>query len=800
MAYEWPKILKENPKSIIEDYQVAYLSRLISLKGRREVLAGRAKFGIFGDGKELPQIVLARYIQKGDWRSGYYRDQTLLLALKELTARQFFAQLYSDTDIIREPSSGGRQMNCHFGSRFFDSDGFFLSQTKGFNISSDISPTAGQMARLLGLAYASKLYRHQKSLTKSDFIKNFSQNGDEVAFGTIGNASTAEGLFWESMNAAGVLQVPLLMSVWDDAYGISVPNSLQMTKGFISDLFEGFAASSDQKGFGVYKVKGHDYFALHSIYAKAVYSCRRDHRPCLVHVYDITQPQGHSTSGSHERYKSKERLDHEEQMDGLRSFERLLLSEKILNEKSLLDLQKQIDREVEDAQHSAWSDYQDAIKSEHQNLITLYLNLKNSHHDFLFLEDEIKSLSAQSVLFKKNLDQSMTKALLKLRHTSFSLKAPLVNFYEDFLLKRKKEYSDHLYYIEKNQPSFASASYSDKSLKVDGRQVIQAFFDKKIKEDPRIFIIGEDVGRLGGVNLEFEGLQDTHGDYAITDTGIREATILGQGIGCAMRGLRPIVDIQYLDYLLYCLQGLSDDLATLHYRSAGGQIAPVIVRTKGHRLEGIWHTGSPIGMIASSVRGMYLCVPRNCVQAVGMYQTLLKGFNPAIVIEVLNGYRLKEMLPDNLNDFSIPLGVCETLRTGHHMTLVTYGACCFVALEAAKRLSEMGIEIEVIDVQTLLPFDSDQNIFRSLSKTNALAVLDEDVSGASSGYLLDQILVKQKGYEQLDAPPVVICSKDHRAAYGSDGDYFSKPNVEKVVLDVYSHMAERFPKEFPLIF
>lgn len=794
------KVKKEfniKKEELLKDYKVAQTSRLCSLLGRKEVLNGKAKFGIFGDGKELAQIALAKVFCKGDWRSGYYRDQTLMFALGLLDPNKFFSQLYADTDPKREPFSLGRQMNCHFATRFIDEKGSWINQTNQYNSSADLSPTAGQMTKLLGFSYASKLYRDNKELKNSSNSKLFSKSGNEIAFGTIGNAASAEGLFWESINAAGVLQVPFLISIWDDDYGISVPNKLQLTKESISELVKGFEATNSKDGFTIFKVQGHNYEALIDTYKKAEKICRQ-HKPCLVHVIEMTQPQGHSTSGSQERYKNKDRLDYEKSIDCITVMKNWILKNEIASEEELEFIDNETKKLVEDCQRKSWSNFQEMIHTEKNALKVCFNQIKSLHAKPNLLDKLSNDLDTNSALLRKNIHSSATLALLKHKEASDEPIKELSTFINDYYKKGSEIYSSHLLCEneDKTVNKYYLPKYGAKPHIVDGRQIIQSYFDKTIANDPRVFILGEDVGTLGGVNLEFEGLSQKHGDLRVTDTGIREATILGQGIGAAMRGLKPIVDIQYLDYLIYALQGITDDLATLHYRTAGSQSAPVIIRTKGHRLEGIWHTGSPISMLLGSCRGVHLCVPRNSTQAVGLYQTLLQNDSPAIVIEVLNAYRLKEALPSNLGQFSIPLGKVEFIKRGKDITIVTYGACVKIAIEASSYLSKLGIELEIIDIQTILPFDLEQEICQSISKTNAVIFIDEDVPGGASSFMLQQVLEAQQAYEYLDSAPKTITSKDNRASYGSDGDYFCKPNVNDIIKSAYNLMRERYPLQF----
>lgn len=772
-------------EQILADYSLAVESREISLAGRKEVFMGKAKFGIFGDGKEVPQLALARAFQKGDWRSGYYRDQTLMMAIGQHSSQEFFAQLYAHTDVNAEPASGGRMMNGHFASRWIDDEGNWLSQTEQKNSSADISCTGGQMPRLVGLAYASKLYRNNPDLAA---FKDFSINGNEVAFGTIGNASTSEGLFFEAINAMGVLQVPVVMSVWDDGYGISVPQGYHTTKQSISKFLAGLQRNKKEEGYEIFVAKGWDYPELVKTYQEASKIAREKHIPCLVHVTELTQPQGHSTSGSHERYKSKERLDWEKEHDCILKMKECIISEGIASEKKLEEIEKEAKQRAKVARTTAWKDFVDSIKVDAKQAVSALETSDNNEIRAL-----AEHLNAEATPEKHHVMSALKKAL-RISHES-----EIENCLRDLNQKYQVQYSDGL--LDESQFSALSvpeikAEYSDLSPLVDGREVLQACFDNLLANDSRFFAIGEDVGRIGDVNQGFAGLQEKYGDLRVTDTGIREATIVGQGIGAAMRGLRPLIEIQYLDYLLYGLQTLSDDLATLHYRTFGGQKAPLIIRTRGHRLEGVWHSGSPMGMILNSLRGIHVISPRNMTQAAGFYNTLMKSDDPALVIESLNGYRLKERIPDNLSDFTVPLGVPEILREGSDVTLVTYGSMCRIALSSAEELDKLGISVEVIDVQTLMPFDIHGVIVESLKKTNRLVLTDEDVSGGATGFMLQQILEKQKGYFELDSNPVTITGKDHRPAYGSDGDYFSKPNDEDLVDSILKMMRESLPHRF----
>ena len=784
---------------ILADYRCAYISRQTSLLGRKEVLTGKAKFGIFGDGKEVAQIAMAKAFKKGDWRSGYYRDQTFMMSLGALTVKQFFAQLFADPNLEHEPASGGRQMNNHFATRYLDDNGKWLNQCDTYNTSSDISPTGGQMARLLGLAYASKLYRAQKNPVCDS---RFSHQGNEVAFGTIGNASTSEGVFWECLNAAGVLQVPMAVSVWDDGYGISVPTKYQTTKESISELLKGFQQGNDSPGFDLYVVKGWDYPALVDAYANGIEKCRKSHIPAIFHIVELTQPQGHSTSGSHERYKSPERLAWEETNDCIKKMREWMLKSAVASPQELDKLEKECLADLERQKTEAWAEYTHPIEQERKEIIEIFDGLAAVSD----CTDEIAAAKSELLkaptLFRRTIHSSGRRLLIKLRDEETPEKKKLVRFLENYEHVNERRYSSHLHCESSRSPlavTEVKPVWSAASDKVDGRQIIQKYFDIQLQREPRTFIVGEDIGKLGGVNLEFDGLQEKFGELRVTDTGIREMTIFGQGLGAAMRGLRPVVDIQYLDYLLYCFQAMSDDLATLHYRTAGGQIAPVIIRTKGHRLEGIWHTGSPMGMIVHGIRGIHVCVPRNMVQAAGMYNTLFQGEDPALVIEVLNGYRVKEQMPDNIGQYTVPLGVPEVLQTGDDVTLVTYGACVRIAEEAIRLLEGVGISVELIDVQTLLPFDRFNSIVDSLKKTNAIVFFDEDVPGGATSFMMQDVLERQSGYEHLDAPPRTITAKAHRAAYASDGDYYSKPGAEDVFDSIYGIMNDRRPHDFPKI-
>ncbi|MDF2159339.1 alpha-ketoacid dehydrogenase subunit alpha/beta [Algoriphagus sp. CAU 1675] len=789
--------LKLDKEAILEDFRIAMLSRHASLMGRKEVFMGKAKFGIFGDGKELAQIAMARAFQIGDFRSGYYRDQTFMMALGELTVEQYFAQLYAYTNVEAEPASAGRLMNGHFATRSLNEDGSWKELTKMYNSAADISPTAAQMPKLLGLAYASKVFRENKGL--KDF-KNFSINGNEVAWGTIGNASTSEGIFFESINAAGVMQVPMVISIWDDGYGISVPNEYHTTKGSISEVLSGFARTETQKGFEIIKVKGWDYEGLLKAFSTAGEIARKEHVPVLIHVEEMTQPQGHSTSGSHERYKSAERLKWEKEWDCNAKFREYILSNEIATADALDKIEAEAKAQVKREKESAWAGFSGDIKKELAEAVQLIREAAQDSSRKVVLLQMADELAKTINPIRKDVISTARKALLTLRFDQSAAKSALRTWLLDQSEINYGRYNSHLYSeSEWNVLNIeeVAADFSENSPLVDGREVLQSFFDKKLESDPRFFAFGEDVGKIGDVNQAFAGLQAKYGEQRVADTGIRESTIIGQGIGAALRGLRPVAEIQYLDYLLYGLQMLSDDLASLQYRTKGGQKAPLIVRTRGHRLEGVWHSGSPMGMILSTLRGMVVCVPRDMTQAAGMYNTLLAADEPAIMIECLNGYRLKERLPSNLGEYTVPIGKPEILREGKDITIVTYGSMCRIVMEAAAELAEIGIDVEVVDVQTLLPFDVHGVIGESVKKTNRVLFADEDVPGGASAYMLQQAIEGQKLFEYLDSEPTTLPAKAHRPAYSSDGDYFSKPSVDDVVEKVYGIMHEVNPKKFP---
>ncbi|MDU0371551.1 thiamine pyrophosphate-dependent enzyme [Hymenobacter endophyticus] len=788
-------------EDLLRDYRLGWESRHASLAGRKEVFMGKAKFGIFGDGKEVPQLAMARAFRAGDWRAGYYRDQTFMLAIGELTLQQYFAQLYAHADVEAEPSTAGRAMNGHFGTRHLDEDGNYRNLAESKNSSADISPTGGQMPRLVGLAYASKLFRQNPELHQ---FSQFSVNGNEVAFGTIGNASTSEGMFFEAINAAGVLQIPMLVSVWDDHYGISVPAEYQTTKQNISEILKGFQREGEgQDGFEIFRVRGWDYPALIDTYQRATEVCRTQHVPVLIHVQEVTQPQGHSTSGSHERYKSKDRLSWEEEHDCLRKLREWLLVEGHASEQELDQIEAEAKETVKQARTAAWNEFFNPIKQEAAEVVELLNRLVKDNGAENQLHELVESLAHNPAPIRADLVRTVRRALRQVRGQRSGARRELQNWLEQALAENADRYNSYLF--SQSEEAIGNieevkAVFAADAPQVDGREVLQACFDANFQRDPRIFAIGEDVGRIGDVNQAFAGLQEKFGELRVTDTGIRECTIVGQGIGAAMRGLRPITEIQYLDYLLYAIQILSDDVACLQYRTKGGQKAPLIVRTRGHRLEGIWHSGSPIQMILGSIRGMHLCVPRNMTQAAGFYNTLLRSDEPAIVIECLNGYRLKERIPQNVGEFTLPLGQPETLKKGDDLTIVTYGSMCRIVLDAAKQLEEVGIKVEVIDVQTLLPFDVDHVIADSLQRTNRVLFADEDVPGGATAFMMQQVLDEQQAYRFLDSQPRCLAAQPHRPPYGSDGDYFSKPNVEDVFDAVYEIMQEADPKRFPAIY
>ena len=805
MAPTTPPAAREiSREEILHDYQLCCLSRHMSVLGRREVHGGRAKFGIFGDGKEVAQVALARAFRPGDWRAGYYRGQTLMLALGLLTPSAYFAQLYGHTDVDADPNSGGRAMLGHFSSRILDAEGHFLSQTDRFNSSADLSPTAGQMPRLVGLALASRMYRELPELQSLRDVAEFSHTGDEVAFGAIGNASCAEGLFWESLNAIGVLRAPAVISIWDDGYGISVPNEYQVMGGNLSALLQGFRRQgAGEPGFELYTVPGWDYPRLRDTYARAAEAARTEHVPAVVHVVQMTQPLGHSTSGSHERYKPPARLAFEREYDPIRRMRAWILEERLAADGELEAVEQAAEAQAEEERAAAWERYTANPRRQAQELADLIDAAAPAAPEPRVLEEATDTLRSAEWLTRRQMFEQVQAALIELRSASDDVRRPIIEWKETLHARHHARYRSHLYSEGEESPlavAGVAPVYAPDAPHVRGFEVLQANFDVLLERDPRVCIFGEDVGRLGDVNRGVAGLQEKYGDLRVADTGIREATIAGQAIGLALRGLRPIAEIQYLDYILYALPTLADDLACLRWRTAGGHKAPVILRTRGHRLEGIWHAGSPLAALIDLLRGVHLLVPRDMTQAAGFYNTLLRGDDPGIVVEVLNGYRQHERLPANLGDFCVPLGVPEVLRPGSDVTLVTYGACCGIALAAAVQLAEVGIEVEVIDVQSLLPFDRPGLICQSLQKTGRLVVLDEDMPGGASAYILQQVLEAQDGYHALDSRPQTITAQGHRPAYGTDGDYFSKPNVEDVFEGVYRLMHDAEPARYPVFF
>ncbi|MBK8606876.1 MAG: transketolase [Chitinophagaceae bacterium] len=774
---------------VLKDYEIACISRETSLLGRKEVLSGKAKFGIFGDGKEIAQIAMAKFFQNGDFRSGYYRDQTFMLAAELANTEQIFAQLYADPNLSREPFSGGRQMNCHFATPFVDENGEWLDLADLKNISSDIAPTAGQMPRALGLAFASRSFRNIEQLHA---FKSLSNNGEEVCFATIGDASTSEGHFWETINAAGVLQVPLAVFVWDDGYGISVPKKYQTTKASVSEALSGMEKKADTNGINIYKVKGWDYAGMCETFEEGIRLARENHTPVLFHVEEITQPQGHSTSGSHERYKSSERLDWEREWDGIRKMKEWIIANTLAEENELDEIADKAKLHVKESKASAWTNYLAPIKEQVTRAVDLINTMANGlPQHATALQKLTKELSANREPLRRDVIKSLHDAL------SFAGNAEVAFWTKDYLNDLQKEnatlYNSKLYNDGAKSALkvvTVNAEYDTEAVTKNGFEVLNSFFDQLFTTNPKVVAFGEDLGYIGDVNQGFSGLQEKHGDQRIFDTGIRELTIMGQAIGLALRGLRPIAEIQYLDYLLYGLQPLSDDVATLHYRTAGQQSCPVIIRTRGHRLEGIWHSGSPMGMVINALRGMYVCVPRSMTQAVGMYNTLLKSNDPALVVECLNGYRLKEKLPTNLLEFTVPLGVPEVIKVGTDVTIVSYGSTLRIIQDAVTSLETKGISCEIVDVQTLLPFDINHKILDSLKKTNRIVFIDEDVPGGAAAYMFNKVMEEQGGYKYLDVAPRTITGKAHRPAYGSDGDYFSKPNAEEIIEAISKMMAE----------
>lgn len=783
---------------VLNDYKIAIISRECSLLGRREVLTGKAKFGIFGDGKEVPQLAMAKAFKNGDFRSGYYRDQTFMMAIGQMTIQQFFAGLYGHADIDHDPMSAGRQMGGHFATHSLNEDGSWKNLTLQKNSSADISPTAGQMPRLLGLAQASKIYRNVSGINNKT---NFSINGNEIAWGTIGNASTSEGLFFETINAAGVLQVPMVMSVWDDEYGISVHAKYQTTKENISEILKGFQRDNENNGYEIIRVKGWDYPALVTAYEQAAQIAREEHVPVLIHVQELTQPQGHSTSGSHERYKNADRLAWEADYDCIRQMKLWMIAINIATQEELDEIDNAVKKEVLEGKKAAWSAFVDPIKKEQKELVALLENIAASSENKVFIQKLSSDLAGIKEPIRKDIIVTARKVLRLIAKENS--KNQLAQWITAYIEKIQPKFSSNLF-SESTQNIFSveevRPQYAENAEEVDGRIIIRDNFDAIFSKYPESLIFGEDAGNIGDVNQGLEGMQEKYGELRIADAGIREATILGQGIGMAMRGLRPIAEIQYLDYLLYAIQIMSDDLATLQYRTRGKQKAPLIIRTRGHRLEGIWHSGSPMGMIINAIRGIHVLVPRNMTKAAGFYNTLLETDEPALVVECLNGYRLKEAIPVNMGEFKTPIGVVETLKEGKDITLVSYGSTLRLVEQAAKELLEIGIDAEIIDVQSLLPFDINHDIVKSLAKTNRLLVIDEDVPGGASAYILQQILDEQNGYKYLDSKPETLAAKAHRPAYGTDGDYFSKPSVEDIYEKVYAIMNEVDPEKFPNLY
>lgn len=791
----------EYKAEVLSDYKLAFESRQCSLLGRKETLMGRAQFGIFGDGKELAQIALAKTFENGDFRSGYYRDQTFAFYTGMSDKKHFFYQLYGETDVTKEHACGGRSMNNHFATRLLDENGKWKNLMKMKNTSSDIAPTAAQMHRLLGLAYASKLYRNNPELS---YLKEFSVNGNEVAFGTIGNASTSEGVFYEAINAAGVLMVPLAMSIWDDGFGISVPNIYQMTKENISEILGGFAYDEKkEQGFLIYKVPGWDYEKLVKTYKEGIAKVRELHIPAIFHITEVTQPQGHSTSGSHERYKTKERLQWEKDFDCLVQMRKWMIDKGISTEEKLNEIENKIKTDIKKTQQEVWNEYCDPIKKEKNEVIKLISAAAATSKHKTNVEKIGNTLLRSTEMERKVTAAAAFDVLIATKDEDTKERQALNKWYDDYLKENEKRFNTYLFSQSDESPLLVKEVkpvYSEKSPMVAGREVLLAFFDEVFKRDPRVFAIGEDVGQLGDVNQGMAGLQAKYGDIRVTDTGIREQTIVGQGIGAALRGLRPIVEVQYLDYLFYAIQILTDDLASLHYRTHGGQKAPLIIRTRGHRLVGIFHSGSPMGTIVSCLRGIHICVPRNMTQAAGFYNTLLKSDDPGMVIERLNAYRFKEKLPDNVSEICVPLGMPEVLEEGNDITVVTYGATVDIVKGASAKLKDMGISVEVVDVQTLLPFDRFGIILKSIEKTNRVLFVDEDVPGGATAFMMQQVVDEQGGYMFLDSKPQCLSAKAHRPPYGVDGDYFTKPSVEDVVKSVYEIMNEAEPKKYPKFF
>jgi pyruvate/2-oxoglutarate/acetoin dehydrogenase E1 component/TPP-dependent pyruvate/acetoin dehydrogenase alpha subunit len=790
---------KKYIQEVLNDYKIARISREASLMGRREVLGGKAKFGIFGDGKEIAQLAMAKQFQNGDFRSGYYRDQTFMMAIGALTVKEYFAALYAHTDVEKEPASAGRQMGGHYSTRSLNPDGTWKNLMAQKNSSADISPTGGQMPRLVGLALASKVYRNNSAL---HHMTNFTNKGNEVAFGTIGDASTSEGPFWESINAAGVLQIPFAISIWDDGYGISVPKKFQTTKSSISEALGGMQRTKDKPGYEIFKTKGWDYAHLCSTYEKAIKLCREEHVPVMIHVEEVNQPQGHSTSGSHERYKSEERLKWESEMDCIEKFKEFILQAEISTKEELDAIDAEAKKIVREQKGEAWKEFNDQLKSDITHISNLLETMSSESSNGAFIKKISDDLRKAMDPVKRDIYVAAKRALRYMRGENSAAKQELIALMKQRDVENEDKYSSHLYSQSAQSALKVSPKapvFSNEEM-IDGRLILRNNFEANFNKYPEVLSFGEDVGKIGGVNQSMEGMQDQFGEIRVSDTGIRECTIIGQGIGMAMRGLRPIAEIQYLDYLLYAIQIMSDDLATVQYRTKGGQKAPLIISTRGHRLEGVWHSGSPMGMIINAVRGMYVCVPRNMTKAAGFYNTLLASDDAALVIEPLNGYRIKEKAVSNYGEFYEPLGVVETVVEGTDLTLVSYGSTFNICQEVVKQLAEADISVELIDAQTLIPFDLNGDIAKSLQKTNRLVIVDEDVESGATGYMLDQILVKQKAYFALDSQPLTISAKDHRPAYGTDGDYFSKPNQETIFDAIYNMMREVDPGKYPAIY
>lgn len=786
-------------EEILQDYALACESREVSLLGRKDVFMGRAKFGIFGDGKEVAQLAMAKVFRKGDFRSGYYRDQTLVAALGILTWQQFFAQLYAHADIEYDTFSGGRSMNAHYCNRWVDDNGEWLPQTELFNSVMDVSSTAGQIPRSIGLAYASKLYRENEGLRA---FSKFSKKGNEVCFSTIGDASTSQGMFFEGINAAGVLQIPIIFSIWDDGYGISVPKEFQTTKQSISAALSGFQRKNDtENGIEIIIAKGWNYPELIEAYQQAARFARDEHVPVLVHVEEMTQPQGHSASGSHERYKDEKRLAWEQKHDCNLVFRNWILTSGYASESELLAIEEKARNVAKNARKNAWDALKASVKIDFDKASALLNKAKEQSKATSQIERIVKTLQRSQGILRKDAIHALQQTKRLILKEEIPIKSEINDWLDDQTAAGFERYSSYLYSESPYSPLKVAPTppvYSKNSPMADGREIINDYFDALFESNPLVFALGEDVGEIGDVNQGFAGLQEKYGKHRLTDTGIREATIVGQGIGAAMRGLRPIVEIQYLDYIYYALATLTDDLACLHYRTKGGQKAPLIVRTRGHRLEGIWHSGSPMGVLISALRGMHVCVPRNFVQAAGLYNTLILGDDPALVVECLNGYRIKEQKPDNLKNIKIPLGVPEVIREGTDVTLVTYGSMCRIVTEAAEQLSEVGIEVEIIDVQTLLPFDINHKIVESIKKTNRVIFADEDMPGGAAAYMMQEVIDNQNAYRWLDSKPKVVSAQQHRPSYGTDGDYFSKPNADTIFDAVYELMNEVSPANYPL--